>query len=138
MATPRPRTNKCAWALLVCDASVPEWLGVLHLTLLQSCSFTLVMNAKCGTRCSSQIVIRFRSRLCLWNGKLGFEALLSFVPSIMALIFDRALAPGYMLGAMENNPAFLYGGVNLSIVFFLSPPEAVSANPVVQSSSPVH
>ena len=42
-----------------------------------------------------------------------------------------------MLGAMENNPAFLYGGVNLSILLFLSPPEAVSVSPVVQSSSPV-
>ena len=58
----------------------------------------------------------------------------------MAPIFDRALAPGsnwvehYMLGAMENNPAFLYGGVNLSIVLFLSPPEAVSVSPVVQST----
>ena len=38
---------------------------------------------------------------------------------------------------MENNPAFLYGGVNLSILLFLSPPEAVSVSPVVQSSSPV-
>ena len=53
-----------------------------------------VMNAECGTRCSSQIVIRFRSGLCLWNGKLGFEALLSFVPRITAPIFDCALAPG--------------------------------------------
>ena len=53
-----------------------------------------MMNAKCGTRCLPQIVIRFRSGLCLWNGKLGFEALLSFVPRIMAPIFDRALAPG--------------------------------------------
>ena len=33
-----------------------------------------VMNAECGTRCSSQIVIRFRSGLCLWNGKLVFRS----------------------------------------------------------------
>ena len=42
-----------------------------------------------------------------------------------------------MLGAMENNPAFLYGGVNLSIVLFLSPPEAVSVSPVVHWAIPL-
>ena len=38
------------------------------------------------------------------------------------------------MGAMENNPASLYGSVNLSILLFLYPPEAVSVSPVVQST----
>ena len=40
-----------------------------------------------------------------------------------------------MLRAMENNPAFLYGSVNLSILLFLSPPEAVSVSPVEGSAT---
>ena len=104
--------------------------------------------------CSSQIVIRFRSELCLWNGKLGFEALLSFVPRVTALAPGSNLAssaPGTRLDRTELSTTYwerwkitlvscirVYGGVNLSILLFLSPPEAVSVSPVVQSSSPVH
>ena len=97
MDTPRPRANKCAWALLMCDAVFQSgWVFFIcpYCSPLLSRCFFFVMNAECGTRCSSQIVNRFRPGLCLWNGKLGFEALLSFVPRITAQIFDHALAPG--------------------------------------------
>ena len=97
MATPRPRANKCAWALLVCDAVFQSgWVFFIcpYCSPLLSPLLFFVMNAECGTRCSSQIVICFHSGLCLWNGKLGFEALLSFVTRITAPIFDHALALG--------------------------------------------
>ena len=96
MATPRPRANKCTWALFVCDAVFQsDWVFFICpycSPLLSRCFFR--DETECGTRCSSQSVIRFRFGLCLWNGKLGFEAILSFVPRITAPIFDPALAPG--------------------------------------------